>query len=98
MDGLPHTLDYGLMAMDNLGHDGAPVGIVENVVVDTAWRRRGIGRLLMEDAVRRAREAGCYKLVLASNKALRPAHSFYESLGFAIQGVAFSLDLAATRM
>lgn len=85
---------YGLLAMDNLGHGGAPVGIVENVVVDAAWRRQGVGRALMEDAVQRAREAGCYKLVLASNKALREAHAFYESLGFAMQGVAFSLDLA----
>jgi len=85
---------YGLMAMDNLGHGGAPVGIVENVVVDAAWRRRGLGRLLMDDAARRARAAGCYKLVLASNKALHEAHAFHASLGFAIPGVAFSLDLA----
>ena len=85
---------YGLMAMDNLGHDGAPVGIVENVVVDAAWRRRGLGRALMDDAVAHARAAGCYKLVLASNDALREAHAFYEALGFARQGVAFSLALA----
>jgi GNAT superfamily N-acetyltransferase len=84
---------FALMIMDNLGHMGAPVAIVENVVVDAGWRRRGIGRSMMSMAIDLSREAGAYKMILASNTRLDEAHQFYESLGFSRQGYAFSTAL-----
>jgi len=73
---------YALYIMANLSHDGRPFAIVENVVVDDALRGHGLGRLLMEHALARARAAGCYKLALTSNRKRRAAHDFYESIGF----------------
>jgi len=70
-----------LVISPNLTHDGSPWAIVENVVVDEAERGGGIGRTLMQEAERRAREAGCYKVQLMSAED-RGVGAFYESLGF----------------
>jgi ribosomal protein S18 acetylase RimI-like enzyme len=55
-------------------------------VVDPAWRRRGVGRVLVEDSLARAAALGFdamqYNQVLASN----PARQLYEELGFEVTG------------
>jgi len=61
------------------------------VVVDEAHRRRGIGAGLMERAAAIAREAGCYKVVLTSNKKRPEAHTFYRRLGYQQTHEAFHL-------
>ena len=71
-----------LLIVPNLSHSGLPWAAVENVVTDRRFQRQGIGRLMMEYAINRAREAGCYKLQLSSSKTRQEAHRFYESLGF----------------
>lgn len=71
-----------LLIVPNLSHSGLPWAVVENVVTDQRYQRQGIGRLMMEYAINRAREAGCYKLQLSSSKTREEAHHFYESLGF----------------
>ncbi|HEY33338.1 MAG TPA: GNAT family N-acetyltransferase [Dehalococcoidia bacterium] len=71
-----------LLIVPNLSHSGLPWAVVENVVTDQRFQRQGIGRLMMEYAIKRAREAGCYKLQLSSSKTREGAHHFYENLGF----------------
>jgi GNAT superfamily N-acetyltransferase len=66
----------------NLTHDGAPWAIIENLIVDERSRRRGVGRALIEEVVRRARARGCYKIQFLSAAHRFGAHAFYESLGF----------------
>lgn len=85
---------FALLIMDTLGDRCAPEGIVEDVVVDRAHRGRGIGRAMMEFAMERCREAGCYKMVLSSNIVREEAHRFYETLGFQKHGYSFKVDLA----
>jgi GNAT superfamily N-acetyltransferase len=79
--------------MDNLGHGGAPEGVVENVVVEGSRRGRGIGRAMMRFAMDRCADAGCYKMVLSSNLRREAAHRFYEDLGFTLHGLSFSVGL-----
>jgi GNAT superfamily N-acetyltransferase len=67
---------FALLIMDNLGHNCAPIGIIENVVVDVKSRRLGYGRAMMLHAAKICREAGCYKLILESNLKLEQAHKF----------------------
>ena len=86
---------FALLIMDNLGHLGAPSGIVEDMVVAPSVQAQGVGRTMMAFARNRCREKGCYKLVLSSNAKRERAHEFYESLGFARHGYSFRLDLAA---
>ena len=80
-----------LLIVPNLGHGALPWAMVENVVVDHRYRHQGYGRLLMEYAVARAREAGCYRLLLSTNKKRRGAHRFYRSLGFDAYGYGFRI-------
>lgn len=84
---------FAMLIMDNLGHRGAPAALVEDVVVREDLRGRGIGREMMQFALNRAREKGCYKLALSSNKNREEAHRFYESLGFQKHGWSFLVEL-----
>lgn len=83
---------YALLVMETLGSRCAPAAVVEDVVVDPEERGRGVGRAMMEDAMRRAVETGCYKLVLSSNERRTDAHAFYEALGFRRHGVSFIVE------
>jgi GNAT superfamily N-acetyltransferase len=66
---------------------------VESVHVHPGWRGRGIGRLLLQAALQRARDLGCYRLQLTSNQARPAAHRFYESLGLEPSHLGFKLPL-----
>lgn len=84
---------YALLVMDSLAHPERPAAVVEDVVVDAGRRGQGIGRRLMEDALRRAAARGCYKLALSSNRQRGAAHRFYEALGFERHGYSFAVYL-----
>ena len=80
-----------LAVMPNFSYRNRPWGVIENVVVDEAERNRGIGSAMMERAAQIAREAGCYKVLLTSNKRRPEAHRFYERLGYHRTHEAFHL-------
>jgi ribosomal protein S18 acetylase RimI-like enzyme len=82
-----------LLIVPNLSHGALPWAVVENIVVDAGYRRRGIGRLLMDYAVSRAREVGCYKVQLLSNVKRKEAHRFYRALGFQTSAYGFRMYL-----
>ena len=82
-----------LIVVPNFSHGALPLAIVENMVVDPAHRRRRVGRALMEYAIARAREAGCYKLQLMSSTKRRLAHWFYKRLGFKTSAYGFRMYL-----
>jgi ribosomal protein S18 acetylase RimI-like enzyme len=52
------------------------------LVVDHAARGRGVGETLVRECMRRARDAGCHRLVLLTTPRMRTAHRLYERLGF----------------
>ena len=58
---------FALLIMDNLAHVGTPSGVVEDVVVMAEHQGKGIGRRMMEAALAKCRESGCYKMALSSN-------------------------------
>lgn len=82
-----------LLIVPNFSHGALPWAILENLVVDAGYRRRGIGRLLMEYAIARAREAGCYKVQLLSSVKRGESHRFYKALGFKTSAYGFRLYL-----
>ena len=69
----------------------SPFAVVEYVVVDEKARRKGIGRLMMEYVKDRAKEAGCYKIMLTSDMRREQAHEFYKALGFEASAHGFKL-------
>lgn len=72
-----------LVVFRHLQSMGGLCAEVESVHVRPDLRGRGIGSILMADAVERARELGCYRMQLTSNNERPRAHRFYEALGFA---------------
>jgi GNAT superfamily N-acetyltransferase len=77
----------------NLTYTASPFALIENVVVTEAARGRGVGAKIIERCVELAREAGCYKVTLTSNKRRKEAHRFYEGLGFTASHEGFLLRL-----
>ncbi|MGW8187694.1 MAG: N-acetyltransferase family protein [Desulfobacterales bacterium] len=84
---------FALLIVDNLAHLGARYGIVEDVVVTAEWQGMGIGRQMMRFAMQKCHAAGCYKLVLSSNKKRVDAHRFYKKLGFRLHGYSFVVTM-----
>ena len=84
---------FALLVMHNIGHQGSPSAIVEDVVVSSSHQSQTIGSEMMSHAMVLARQAGCYKLALSSNQKRHRAHTFYESLGFDKHGYSFQIKL-----
>ena len=65
-----------------LKHEGAGVYELTKMAVDPAYQGRGIGRLLMDGALRTYRALEGRELFLESSSKLAPALALYESVGF----------------
>ena len=59
-----------------------PFAVVENVVVDIAVRKRGLGSALFQQIEKFCLEADCSKIMLLSSSQRTDAHQFFERLGF----------------
>jgi GNAT superfamily N-acetyltransferase len=66
----------------NLTYNGKSIGYIENVIVDKNYRKKGIGKKIMEMAIEYAKANNCYKAVLQSGIKKVEAHKFYEKIGF----------------
>lgn len=71
-----------LAVIPNLTRGGRPYAVIENVVTDAAWRRRGLGRRVLAAATQHAWAAGCYKVMLATGSRREATLRFYEGAGF----------------
>ena len=66
----------------NLTRGGAPYALIENVVTHTDYRTRGFGKAILQAAVDRAWDAGCYKVMLMTGSKKPSTLAFYEAAGF----------------
>lgn len=80
-DGKAVGTAMGVICHDLVG-ECQPFMVIENVVVDEALRGGGIGRKLMEDMERHARENDCCYVMFVSGATREDAHRFYEALGY----------------
>ena len=71
-----------LTFVPHLTHPGWWRATIEGVRVDRAQRGAGIGRQLMQEAIRRAEQRGVGLVQLTTDKTRESALRFYESLGF----------------
>lgn len=62
--------------------EGGPAVLVEDMVVDPAHRRRGVGRSLIKAMTRWASEQGATRLQLLADRNNPPALAFYERIGW----------------
>lgn len=84
---------FALMIVDNIGHLGAPSGLMEDVAVAPDYQGQGIGRRMVQFAIELCRQKGCYKMALSANLKRERAHAFYESLDLVRHGYSFRTDL-----
>lgn len=76
-----------------LTHEGGLRAQIEGVRVDRARRGGGLGRVLIGDAVRRARERGCHLVQLTTDRRRPDALAFYQRLGFVDTHHGLKLEL-----
>lgn len=82
-----------LFTVPTLGHGLKTISYAEHVVVDDKQRVRGVGKALMEECIKLAKNAGSYKLIVPSRFTREGAHAFYEKVGFKRWGYIFQIDL-----
>ena len=71
-----------LAIIPNLTRNGRLNGFIENVITDTQYRKRGIGKKVIEMAIDYGKQNNCYKIVLLSGYKRKENHIFYEKCGF----------------
>lgn len=82
-----------LTIIPGLSRRGTCRGQIEGVRVAHAARGKGIGELLLKDAIARARAAGCGLVQLTTDKARGDAHRFYLRHGFVASHEGMKLEL-----
>jgi ribosomal protein S18 acetylase RimI-like enzyme len=65
-----------------LTYQGGWRALIEGVRIAPGLRSRGLGRILFEWAIERARARGCHMVQLTSDKSRPDAIRFYQGLGF----------------
>lgn len=71
-----------LTFLPSLSYQGRTRAQVESVRVQQRFRSQGIGAVMMEWVIERARQRGCHLMQLTSHDSRKDAHRFYERLGF----------------
>lgn len=71
-----------LLVVPNLTRGQHPWGIIENMVTGVQHRKQGYGGAVLAQAVRLAKEANCYKLMLATGQSDPAVHRLYQKAGF----------------
>lgn len=78
-----------------------PTGIrawIEDVVVDTSARGRGVGEALTREAIKLASERGAQTIDLTSRRSREAAHRLYEKAGFALRDTSVYRFVASKKM
>lgn len=82
-----------LITFRHLQERGRRCAEIESMHVHPDHRSSGIGSVLLGAAIERARQLGCYRVQLTSNKDRPDAHRFYERHGFERSHEGFKLRL-----
>jgi GNAT superfamily N-acetyltransferase len=80
-----------LLVFRHIQQQGGRCAEIESMHVAEDLRGRGVGSVLLQAAVQRARDAGCYRIQLTSNKVRGDAHRFYTRHGFIASHEGFKL-------
>lgn len=75
-----------LTVIPNFSRGMRPYGVIENVVTDPDYRRRGFATAVLRAALSEAWSRGCYKVMLSTGSKRETTLRFYEQAGF-LRGV-----------
>ncbi len=71
-------------------HNGGKAGHIEDVVTRKGYEGRGIGKEIMKELIKIAKENGCYKIILDCDEKVT---SFYEKIGFRKHSIMMRISL-----
>ena len=74
----------GIICLD-LVRQCKPFMVIENVVVKSTWRGRGIGAKLMEEIEEIGQQRQCYYTMFVSGGHRKEAHQFYKFVGYDLE-------------
>jgi GNAT superfamily N-acetyltransferase len=84
------VVGFGSLSVhDTLWPEGC-LGYIDELVVDSTWRGKGIGDRLLEQLINLAREKGCCRIELVSAFYREESRRFYEERGFAARAYVLS--------
>ncbi len=66
----------------NLTHNHQPYALIENVITDEAYRKRGLATACLNYAKEIAIKENCYKLMLLTGSKSESTLNFYEQAGY----------------
>lgn len=84
---------YQITFISGLSLRAARRAQIESVRVASDLRGQGVGHRLIEDAVTRAKAAGCSLIQLTMNKSRTDSARFYQSLGFTPSHIGYKRSL-----
>lgn len=71
-----------IVIINNLTHGQRPYALIENVITDSEFRKKGLASACMEYAKAIAKEKNCYKIMLLTGSKEEKTLRFYENLGY----------------
>jgi GNAT superfamily N-acetyltransferase len=80
-----------LFLLTNELHD-TPFGFIEDVYVDESCRGQGIGSSIVKEMIIKAKEIGCYKLIITARYSKPKVRELYQRLGFRDWSTSFRMD------
>ena len=66
---------------------------IPELVVDKNYRRKGVGKSLIQSCIYIAKKKKCFRIRLESGNKKKGSHKFYEKLGFAQYALCFKKHL-----
>ena len=85
-----NIIGFGSLSVKNSLWQEGYIGHVDELVVDSGYRGRGVGTRLIEHLIVIAKQRGCRRIELDSGFHRPDAHRFYEQHGFENRGYLFS--------
>ena len=74
----------GIVVLTQVGEGAVEI---KNIAVDPAFQRQGIGRRLLEEAIRRCRAGGAREVVIGTGNSSVGQLALYQKVGFQIVGI-----------
>lgn len=71
-----------LVIVPNLTHGQRPFAIIENLITDEDYRKKGYARMILEHAKELSNAKNCYKIMLITGAKEQGILEFYESMGY----------------
>jgi len=71
-----------IIPSDDSKHNNRPFAIIENVRTSKGYENKGYATKCLEEAIKEAKKANCYKIFLTTSSNKPNVHHLYKKLGF----------------